>query len=107
MYIYIYENGKRKKRKENEKGFSVKWAGGILAQPSARAARAADPARPANGARRGGCGDDAVSAGPRASEGRREKTLGREKQWFTEEKGPTVDGFDGGSPPVARFSAIG
>jgi hypothetical protein len=53
-----------------------------------------------------GAADDAVSAGPRASEGRRGTTLG-EKRWFTEEKGPAAGGFDGGSPPVARFSAIG
>jgi hypothetical protein len=82
MCIYI-KNGKREKRKK-KKEFLVKRAGGISAQPSARAAAlAAGPARPANGARRG---DSAVGAGPHASEGEGDDVRGNDGSPVVEEE---------------------
>jgi hypothetical protein len=97
--------GKGKREKKTKRDSWLNGPGGFW--PSRARAPHGQPTQLGPPTGHGGCGDDAVSAGPRASEGRRETTLGREKQWFTEEKGPAVDGFDGGSPPVARFSAIG
>jgi hypothetical protein len=80
-----------------------------LAQPStsARAATwAADPARPAIGARRG---DGAMSTGPRARERGRANDIGR----LTGRGEPVGSGrirpstrFNGGSPSWIRFSGI-
>jgi hypothetical protein len=67
VYKYIYENGKKKWKKEKEKEFSASWAGGDFgpASASARAgARAGGPRR--SGAARA----DAVGAGPCVSEKR-------------------------------------
>jgi hypothetical protein len=65
-YIYIYENRKKKWKKEKEKGFSASWAGGRFWPSRARAcarARAGGPLGPPVGER---CGDGVVGVGPRA-----------------------------------------
>jgi hypothetical protein len=73
-----------------------------LAQPSADA-RAAGPAWTTNGAR---CGDGAVGAGPRASEGGGNDIKG-ERRSAHGEGGTDRRWFDGDSPPVIRFLTIG
>jgi hypothetical protein len=104
--VYIYKKmGKREKRKK-KKEFLVKRAGGILAQPGARAAaRAACPARPTNGARRG---DGAVGAGPHASEGKGERHQGGGKRRSAHGGGGTGRRWlDGSSSSMIRFWVVG
>jgi hypothetical protein len=63
---YIYENRKKKWKKEKEKGFLASWVGGeISAQPSAgvRAGAGRRPPGPPVGEWRG---DGAVGVGPHA-----------------------------------------
>jgi hypothetical protein len=64
MHKYM-KIGKRNGTRKKKRGFPANWAGGILAQPSAGARENMRPSRPTSGERRG---DDAVGAGPRASE---------------------------------------
>jgi hypothetical protein len=53
IYKYIYENGKKKWKKEKEKEFLASWTGGILAQRArARARGGRLSTRPASGERR-------------------------------------------------------
>jgi hypothetical protein len=92
------------KERKGKKEFLVKRAGGISAQPSARAAAlTAGPARPANGARRG---DGAVGAGPHASEGEGDDVRG-ERRFARGGGGTGRRRLDGGSSPVIQFWVVG
>jgi hypothetical protein len=104
-----------KERKGKEKDFSVKRAAGIFGP--IECARAAGPARPANGAR---CGDDTVGVGPHASEGEgndvkvetafcprwRGTSRRRSRRWFFTDD-PVLGGRGGGIAHVGVGGQFG
>jgi hypothetical protein len=95
-------------KKEKEKGFPRRWAGGDFWPSQAQRARARAPAqlRPKARRRRGRAGADAVAAGPHVSESgggndatvRRRGRTGRPRG-----RNPAAGGLGGDSPPVTRF----
>jgi hypothetical protein len=96
-------------KKEKEKGFLCRWAGGIFG-PARRSARARGR-RPSCGPRRGDSagarGADAVAAGPHVSESGGGKTASRfdgaGKPAARGGRIPAASGLGGDSPTVARF----
>jgi hypothetical protein len=94
-------------KKEKEKGFQLWWAGGKKSGPARRSAPA--QLRPNAGDGAGARGDDAVAAGPHASEsgGGGGETASRLTVGQTGRPrggNPAAGGLGGDSPPVARFS---
>lgn len=84
--------------------------GGFLAQLSAARARAPAQLRPKAGDGAGVRGDDAVAAGPLASEsggGKRRHGLTAGRTSRPRGRNPAAGGLGGDSPPVARFLGNG
>jgi hypothetical protein len=98
--LFIYENGKKGKRKNNSWLSETEGFGPVE--------RAGEPVQVAheceNGA--GGRGDGAMGAGPRASVGEGETTLGGRDGGPPGGKNRSPE-LDGGYPPVARFWVVG
>jgi hypothetical protein len=70
IYEYIYENRKKKWKREKEKEFPANWAGGDFGPASAGARARARAGGPAGPRRSGAARADAVGAGPCVSERR-------------------------------------
>jgi hypothetical protein len=96
MNIYIYENRKKKWKKEKEKEFRVNWAGGDSGPASAWEGGPLGP--PARETTRGWRGDDAV-AWTHVLEGGEVDSVRR----GVNRSGLTAGEVRGGSPPGARF----
>jgi hypothetical protein len=104
IYEYIYENRKKKWKREKEKEFPANWAGGDFGPASAGARARARAGGPAGPRRSGAARADAVGAGPCVSE-RRGVTAwsGRRRGGGANRSSSTVGEVHGGSPPGARF----
>jgi hypothetical protein len=95
-------------KKEKEKGFPRRWAGGDFWPSQVQCTRARAPAqlRP-KARRRRGRGSDNVIAGPTRQRERREETAPRVddagKPVARGERNPAAGGLGGNSPLVARF----